>query len=185
MNLSSKLKLCILGNAILLSVIILVVCIFDSGDDTYFRIGPSQNLVVISVKIDTWQKYSWLALFITFIKISQCIISEIAHPIIGFNIYNPDKTTITEFGKKELQVYGNSMYLIDSIREVFILVVAVTQIDLALIGVVAGEITSLFTIRKLLNDKTFTKESPCDEDQYIELVGLTAGSRNQVRVSDN
>ena len=36
------------------------------------------------------------------------------NPIIGFNIYNPDKKNISDFTKLELQIYGNSMYLIDN-----------------------------------------------------------------------
>jgi hypothetical protein len=30
------------------------------------------------------------------------MINDIASPILGFNIYNPDKKIITEFGKCEL-----------------------------------------------------------------------------------
>ena len=35
--------------------------------------------------------------------------------------------------------------------------ITITQIDLALFSVLVGEITSLFTIRMLLNEKTFNK----------------------------
>jgi hypothetical protein len=34
------------------------------------------------------------------------MINDIASPILGFNIFNPDKKTITDFGKCELQFYG-------------------------------------------------------------------------------
>lgn len=30
------------------------------------------------------------------------MINDIASPILGFNIYNPDKNEISEFGKNEL-----------------------------------------------------------------------------------
>ena len=47
------------------------------------------------------------------------------------------------------------LYLIDNIRYVFTLMITISQIDLALYSVLVGEITSIFTIRMLLNEKTF------------------------------
>ena len=35
--------------------------------------------------------------------------------------------------------------------------ITITQIDLALFSVLVGDITTLFTIRMLLNEKTFNK----------------------------
>ena len=89
------------------------------------------------------------------VKISDVDISLIASKIIGFNIYNPDKKVITEFTKNELQFYGNSMYLIDAIKAVLLIMVNISQIDIALWGVIISETTSLFTIRMLLNEKEF------------------------------
>lgn len=42
--------------------------------------------------------------------------------------------------------------------------ITITQIDLALFSVLVGEITTLFTIRMLLNEKTF------DNIDYSELI---------------
>ena len=47
------------------------------------------------------------------------------------------------------------LYLIDNLRYVFTLMITISQIDLAIYGVLVGEITSIFTIRMLLNEKTF------------------------------
>ena len=98
------------------------------------------------------------------------VISEVANPIIGFNIYNPDKKIITEFTKNELQFYGNTMYLIDAIRNVLMIMVSITQIDIALFGVFISEFTSIFTIRMLLNEKIFRKEEYNNlEEEMTEL----------------
>ena len=48
------------------------------------------------------------------------------------------------------------MYLFDAVRTVFMTMVAITQIDIAMWGALAGEITSIFTIRRLLRAKQFT-----------------------------
>lgn len=85
-------------------------------------------------------------------------------PIIGFNIYNPDKKVITEFTKNELQFYGNAMFLIKSIiSKVFLVIIAITQIDVALVSVLFSEFISLFTIRMLLDEKTFEKDQESTE----------------------
>ena len=107
--------------------------------------------------INNWTKYSILMVFVSIIKTSQCFIAEIAHPIIGFNIYNPDKKVIIDFTKLELQIYGNLMYTIDGTREVIMIVMAVSQVDIALWGVLCSEMASIFTIRMLLNEKKFKK----------------------------
>ena len=159
MNVNKKLRLCILSNFILLSLTIIIISTFSNKSSNYWNFGPNDKLIIISVKINNWLRYGILLVFIAFLKTTKCIITEIAHPIIGFNIYNPDKKTITEFTKLELQVYGNSMYLIDNIRYVFMLMITISQIDVALWGVFVSEFTSVFMIRYLLNEKKFSKNS--------------------------
>ena len=154
-------------------LIAVLISLFDNHTSRYWRYGPQEDLVLISVPINTHTRYWILVLLIGFFKTSQVIISEIAHPILGFNIYNPDKKEITEFTQNELQLYGNSMYLIDSIRYTLMILVSISQIDIALWGVFFSELTSLFTIRMLLNEKTFTKIQSTSDDEkatsYTEL----------------
>ena len=52
------------------------------------------------------------------------------------------------------------MYFIDSIRNVFMIMLTISQIDIALWGVLISEFTSIFTIRYLLNEKKFLKKNP-------------------------
>ncbi len=98
-------------------------------------------------------------------RISHVIIGEIAHPIIGFNIYNPDKKEITEFSKIELQMYGNLMYLIEGFKNILTVMLSITQIDIALISMLVSEVTTIYTINMLLSEKTFVKSI----DDYTEL----------------
>jgi len=157
MDINKKLKICVISNMILLFIIIGVIIIFSSREDKYWNWGPNKDLLVISVKIDTWIKYYWLMLFIAILKVSNVIISEVAHPILGFNIYNPDKKIITEFTKNQLQLYGNLMYFIDSVRGVFTILITISQVDVALFGVFVSEITGIYTVRMLLDEKRFIK----------------------------
>ena len=84
-------------------------------------------------------------------------------PVVGFNIYNPDKKVITEFTKNELQFFGNMMFLTSSLRYIFEVMITITQIDIAIYSVIISEITTIFTIRMLLNEKRFTK----NKDEYM------------------
>ena len=147
---------------------------FDDGKSKYFRFGPQVDFILISTTINTWTKYCMVMIFVSIIKVSQCFIAEIAHPIIGFNIYNPDKKVITEFTKLELQLYGNLMYTIDGIRDVVMIVMFISQIDIALWGILCSEIASIFTIRLLLNEKEFRKkEINNNSEECQELVNYT------------
>ena len=167
MNNKNKLKLCSIIYFIALLLIIIVVFHFQTYDK-YFRWGiPNNNeepLVVLSIKINNYYKYIGVLCLITIIRIIKVGVKEISSPILSFTIYNPDKKNITDFSKNELQFYASFLNLIDNIRYVFTLMITITQIDLALFSVLIGEITSLFTIRMLLNEKTF------DNIDYSELI---------------
>ena len=160
-----RLQICVLGNFAVLGFIIALIMAFDDSNSKYWRFGPFPDLIIISVNIDTWLKYWLLVGIVGILKITQCFIAEIAHPIIGFRIYNPDLHVIKDFTKVELQIYGNAMYMIDAIRSVLMIIMSITQIDIALWGVLFSEGASIFTIRMLLNEKSFEKQV----DNYKEM----------------
>ena len=157
MNLKQKLQLCVVGNLLTLTIVVVSVIIFNSHSQ-YFSWGPNENLVVISVMIDDWTKYGFLLGLITIVNAVQVMSEEMGMPVLGFSIYNPDKKHITDFTKCELQAYANIMFLIGAIRKVFMVIVSITQIDIALYSIVIKELTSIITIRFLLNEKTFGDE---------------------------
>jgi hypothetical protein len=165
-SIQNKIRLCIVGNAFTVIMVILPVCLL-SENSKYFRFGPSPDFILISVPIDTWTKYIITMIFIAIVDIIRVISEEIGMPIINFNIYNPDKKTITEFTKFELQIYGNSMYALSSMRGVFITLISITQFDIALWSLFIGEIAALFTIRALLNEKKFEEYSQLETIEII------------------
>tara|TARA_A100001015_G_C14794012_1_gene634205 strand:- start:141 stop:677 length:537 start_codon:yes stop_codon:yes gene_type:complete len=170
MNVRQKLKLSILGSFLVLIMVVIPIFILDNGESTYFRYGWHDDFILISVPINNRVRYLFAVLFVVLTRAGEVFIGEIANPIVGFNIYNPDKKVITEFTKNELQLYGNLLYLIDSTRYIFKVMVSVTQIDLAIISMLSGELISIITIRMLLNEKKFirdTKEFIQDTDSQV------------------
>ena len=165
MDLKTQVKLCIVGNFVTVAIVAIVTYILNDRSQ-YFKIGPNDGFVIISTKINTWDKYTIFLCLVTVVQIVRVMSEEIAMPILGFNIYNPDKKVITEFGKMELQILGNVMFFLSSLRGVFTLLVTISQMDVALFNVFISEVTTVVTIRYLLNKKTFEKET----DELIELV---------------
>ena len=98
-NVNRKLKICLLGNFLLLMFVLALVVIFRDDKSKYLRWGPQDDLIIISVAINDFARYGMLLFCIMVINISDVLIQEIAMPILGFNIYNPDKKEITEFSK--------------------------------------------------------------------------------------
>jgi hypothetical protein len=155
MKSKTKLKYSIIASFFVLMMVIIPIFLLDNGTSKYFRYGWHDDFILISVPINNPRRYLFAVIFVALIRIGEVFIGEIANPIVGFNIYNPDKKIITEFTKLELQCYGNILYLIDSTRYIFKVMILVTQIDLAFISMISGEITTIVTIRLLLNEKEF------------------------------
>jgi len=149
-----KVKVCTAVN-----LVILCVCgIFvgrESSRDAYMRFGPSDTLVIFGTKIDTWHKYIVCNLLVACLQMADMIIMDVAIPVLNFNIFNPDKKVITDFQKMELQLYAQTLWFTTAIKNTIMMMVTITQLDIALFKVVSGEIASVFTVRMLLNEKEF------------------------------
>lgn len=172
MNVQRKLQLSIFGSFIVLLMVAIPIFLLDNGESKYFRCGWHDDFILISVPINDKSRYICAVIFVVLTRAGEVFIGEIANPIIGFNIYNPDKKVITDFTKNELQFYGNTLYIIDSTRYIFKVMVLVTQIDLAFISMLSGEIISFITIRMLLNEKEFIKKEKKDISFDIEVQPL-------------
>ena len=149
-----KIRICLCLNVLLLIFISSCIIIFAS-DSKYFRFGPSNNFILISVKINTTFRYIFLLCLIACNNCIKVLISELGEPILVFNVYNPDKKFITDFTKYQLLFYANSMFFISNTRRVFELMISITQIDLALFSIIIEQLVSIGTVYFLVNEKKF------------------------------
>lgn len=158
MKTKHKLLYCLIGNIIIFIFMITIINCFKIHN-TYFRFGvPSSNqepLIIISIKIDNYIKYTILLFIIGIINCSKIIIDTVGIPIIQWNIYNPDKTQIIDFSYNELLIYSNLFYLFTGLRKLFTILISITQFDIALYGVLISQIANYFIIKYLLNEKEF------------------------------
>ena len=165
-----KLRYCVILNLTLFLIILFVIMICKNNNyNNYMTYGPNDNLYVLSIQINTPQKYIYLQFFLLFVEFSRVFTNEIASPILGFNIYNPDKKIITEFTKNELQLLANMMWLINSLTNSLFVMITISQVDIAIFRTVYSEMTTIITIRILLNEKKFICE---DNVEPIELEQL-------------
>ena len=157
MKLKDQLKLCIIGSAVL-TIITLIFTTVLAEDKVWFSFGPSNHLSIAGVIIDTREKYSVLVIVVVLNSVIDMVISEFAQPILGFNIYNPDKKLITDFkSKRELQLLATLYWSFNNLRSVFTNLISITQVDLALVKWVVLEITAVYTINILLSKKRFVE----------------------------
>jgi hypothetical protein len=150
-----KVVICVLVNAVLAVLMGIMIVAFRDADSKYFRFGPQPDLIIISVLIDTWGKWSAAMFLLALFKAGDVLVNEVGTPVISFRVYNPDCLVISDFTKNELNVLANAMFIINAFKSIMIVVVSITQIDFAFANLFVSEIVSIFTVRWLISEKTF------------------------------
>ena len=162
-----RVKICIIGQALLLISALIPTVLLANKDSTYYRFGPSEELIVISVKINTWLRYAILIVYVLIFRICKVFITELGMPILSFNIYNPYQKKIKGFTRNELQVLANIMFMLNAIRYALTLQLSIIQIDIAILSGIFGELASIPTIYILLKDKVFENEQTSLNENLI------------------
>jgi hypothetical protein len=165
-----KLQLCIIANFAITLTMAAALSAFYSPDslDTYVTFGPSPTLHILGVKINTMNRYLALQFCLAIFQISDVIMQDIANPILGFSIYNPDKKIITDFSKNQLQFYAQSFWFIGSLKNALAILLSISQIDIAISKAVYSEIGGVYIIRLLLNEKQFPSSNTNSNGNDIE-----------------
>tara|TARA_B100000902_G_scaffold392712_1_gene445570 strand:+ start:2422 stop:2949 length:528 start_codon:yes stop_codon:yes gene_type:complete len=152
----NKIRICLFLNTFLLTLISFFITFF-AGNSKYFRFGPNEDFIFISVPINSYKRYGLLLFLISLNDIIKVLVSEIGEPVLVFNIYNPDKKVITEFSKLQLLFYANSMFFVSNTKQVFEVLINVTQIDIAIFSIVVEQLISICTVYFLVSEKRFDK----------------------------
>ena len=166
-----RLKICIIGQVLLLISVIIPTVLFATTSSTYYRFGPSEGLIIISIKINTWRRYIILLVYILLFRIAKVFINELGMPVLTFNIYNPNQKKIEGFTRTELQILANVMFTLNAIRYALTLQLSILQIDIAVISGVFSELAAIPTIYILLKDKEFVCEQKVEyvQQQYVPI----------------
>ncbi len=163
-----RLKICIVGQVLLLVSVVVPTVLLANKESSYYRFGPNDRLIVISIKIDTWFRYGVLLVYIMIFRVCKVFINELGMPILTFNIYDPNRKKIEGFTRKELQIQANIMFMLNSIRYALTLQLSIIQIDIAVISGVFDELAAIPTIYILLKDKVFVDEKKEDQKTLLD-----------------
>lgn len=158
MRTARRVQLGIIGNVFVVVLCIFSVTMFRDDASKYYRFGSHDDLILISVRLNTWGRYFTALTIIAIIQSSKTIFKNLAKPFVHFATYDDNRTVITEFGKLELQIYTNTIFFLSILRSLLTTVVAITQIDIGIFGLIVSEAVLIITIRMMLNRKTFIKE---------------------------
>ena len=176
MNKVQILKICVYLNFSFLLIFSLLCIFFNNNQGTYFTCGWSDNLVFVSISIDSSIKYYCLCLFIITMNFTEVFLNDIASPLITFSTYNPYKMEISDFTRMDLEIYSNLIVFIKLSKGLLSIATTVTQIDLAIISLFSSQIAAFSAIRYLLNNKTFV-----ESNIYVEVpYGSVSESTNLV-----
>ena len=170
-----KIRICLGLNVFLLCFISFFITFF-AATSKYFRFGPNEDFIFISVSIDSYERYGLLLFLISLNNIIKVLVGEIGEPILVFNVYNPDKKVITEFTKPQILFYANSMFFISNTRRVFEVLINVTQIDIAIYSIVVEQLISVCTVCFLVNEKRFDKNGGIMDSSSTSSSSYTSSS---------
>ena len=76
----------------------------------------------------------------------KVMVSELGEPVLIFNVYNPDKTVVTDFSQTQLLLYANFFFLVSNTD----VLITVTQIDIALFSIAVEQLVSVGTVCMLV-----------------------------------
>ena len=117
----------------MMTLIIFIILVYIFGTGQYVQFGPSENLKLIGITIDTWGKWAGSMVLICLISIVDCITEEFGMPFISFRIYDPDVKEINDIGPFELQILANGVYFCSSMKSALYTLAIVTQMDYAML----------------------------------------------------
>ena len=164
-----RLKICIVGQLLVLIAVVIPTVLLANKDSTYYRFGPNNDLIVISIKINTWTRYGFLLVYTMIFRICKVFINELGMPILTFNIYNPNQKKIKDFTRMELQVLANIMFMLNAISYAITIQLSILQIDIAVFSGIFSELAAIPTIHLLLKDKEFESEEKEEKVKDTEM----------------
>ena len=69
-----RLKICIVGQLLLLIAEMNTTALLANKESKYYIFGPSEDLIVISVKMDTWLLYGILLVYILVFRVCKVFV---------------------------------------------------------------------------------------------------------------
>jgi hypothetical protein len=165
-----KISLCTALNASTTLLMFIGIAILNKiGNGNMWQFGASDDLFILSVPINTNWKYYLMIFMICLIKIVEVIVNDFGSPDIYFSIFDPSCDKIYGFSMKQLLLFKIIQTLSNEFGNIFKFVILVTRFDIAIISIIAQEITSTISTYIILSSKKFYPHIDKSEDIDIEM----------------
>lgn len=154
-----RVAICVGGNALTVVVLIAVMMAVSGDVKEIWKFGPSDDLRLMTVAIDTWWKYGAIVGLVALVKVSEVLMNDFASPDLFFATFNPDQQKIYGFTRETLTILVNMQLFINNLGNIFKIIVLVTRLDIALISVVVEQLTTTVSVHFLLAKKEFIPDT--------------------------
>lgn len=148
-------------SVMLLLVLVGLVITLNEGNNPYLRIGWHNELNILGIPINTPLSYTILVIFLGLFDMCEVFVNDTIFPYVNNNVRDNNVKHIKEFTRTEIRIITNGTFFISSIKWTLTTVIMISQIDIALIKVICGEIACLYTTGIQLDEK----ESFMDNDK--------------------
>tara|TARA_B100000674_G_scaffold165717_1_gene133085 strand:- start:1201 stop:1758 length:558 start_codon:yes stop_codon:yes gene_type:complete len=140
---------------ILIAIFVLSIDALYDHDSHLFEFGPSDGLIFLGIKIDTWWKYIFLLLFMWLLEFLDILQEEYLEPFIHM-VYDANMKE----NRKDLSVYSwYDMYFMNhfsmasnGLRQILRVVIVTIQIPLAIVVWLVKETTRVYFVVDVTNN---------------------------------
>ena len=127
--------------------------LYLNTDTAYINYGPNDNLRFVGIQINTYQKYSLLALYTIINSVLRTLSIELIHPWLVNCLQNPENQSQNTFTAR----YGYEVSIVNVVYSWFdwvvSLIIVFSQLDLLLLEMSCHIITTVFTTNMYINKK--------------------------------
>lgn len=130
----------------------------------FMRFGPNDTLTYLTVKIDTWQRYS----FILFFTIISTCVNDLASDSLGpffTNAITDHKSRHLPYQKKTILLISQIWSLYCNFMGIASVALVFSQFDLILVRAFVDLSVNLFTMNRFMRNKEY---DPSGFGQYFE-----------------
>lgn len=136
-------------------VICVVVLVVDRGvyNNQYltWNFGPSDDLKIMGVNIDSWTRWIMVIVFVAIDAIISVWVAEVVYTWLNNNVYRHEVPT--QFGDRWATMIAVSLLIYTGFHAVILLFIMLSQVDILLISILIGAIATTVIVRGYLNAK--------------------------------
>lgn len=129
--------------------------------------GPSPDLYLLDVHINTWGRWFGMNLMVFVHTIVQSLLSEIIQPWMSTHVYTTDNRVILRYSKPTTMTLANMYGVCSVIMQAISLYITFTQVDIMLVRVIATIMVITLTTYYSIRHKSSVDGSDDDEDTLL------------------